>query len=1616
MASLGSAAAFLDAPEGGPVPTAPVAKPSAASFLDAPDAPRDVSLDERFSANFAEGHSNTLAGAMGLYLQAGAAARDRATEALVAIDNARSAGSDRGIAPPIYDAQNLGFGPATVEDPVGTALAKNEGKPIGEMLTERTEQLARADALKRQAAGEEMQRQRDFAEMPAATGVLGKTIATLGYLAGGGATPESLVPVGRAETFLGTLARGAAVNAATTAAADPIVQQAQVDVGTRKTYDPTQTLLSAAIGGVAGGVLNVAPEIISGLAKRVGAFLKKAPEAVTVEDVRATAPLMEDLDPKLRGALEANGILDAADPRYQEALDKLGPRLEARQAAAAALATPEGAARQADVNIEADAAAEAARKAAATPTAVDPAVAEAEAVQRAAAQRPPDVIPARQPPPEGRPQYSTVGEPPDAGTVPGLDAQRAQDAGVQRAFDQADLLRRRGQPASDGRPAGDYAAARAQREAAYAADQHIASISKRIGEDAPALVEWQFGVDHEAFSRMTDDARERLVAAAQKQVTAEAPAPTTLRTSDQALNIDEHGASYDPASRPQEAGRTTSQQPAENPGAPRQPTATELDTSGGKVGERPYARTATGTSDRPFVAEDSGSPTPEQARGFEEQARVRHFEERAKTEADLMRQWAERARADEAMRSKAGSAEQQQRKAESDAYSGQKAKDSFSNQAQPGADKRFATDQFGYVRSNKGGPIRFADQKQVAKWILNVGHKVSPDQVFEIANHPSGKGFTARERGRTEPPPETGEAPRQGAAEGPPGASATAGAADGEKPAAGALPAPEKGAAEAATAVQKSPKFYSNPLDPQAIKDLWGPVFRDVLGWAGKALDRQWDDLSRVMGALQGNMGHPVRSLADGFRTLFYANHSVLVSIASRYKVDGKPNPAILKLADMFFARPGRTDSLGTGRTFGEAVEMTTNVMQNRLAKALLPFRSMTAAEQDAALNQIGAKLRSGNIRDGATPIDTAAHAIRALLADHLKYLRAAGMDIGEAKNYFPRVVDMAKVLSDPKEFIARAKRLYIAEGADAAEAQKLAEAWHGRLLDNDLGFKADRNDFVTIGTGTGTRFEKSRTFSANADKILSGPDGFYLNNPAEALPSYIGSTVRRAEWVRRMGADLSKWQEIKAEIAASGAHEALDMIVPTIQSATGTFGTVRNKGGRMLVNFMRTWSNLRFLPKAAISAVAEPTAVALRSGNAIDAFRNYSMALRHVVSHLTGLPEGAKLEAARAFAEDIGAINGMVSDMLMAQRFGGDVPGELSHRLSNIYFKRTGLNLVTEAGRIATTSIARLFITRLAKDVAGATPRARSARFLLGELGVTPEQAEGFARWVVDKGGDFPDAAALADPKGFGEAYRTAALRFVNQTILSPKAAEKTRYAGHPWGSLFYALTSFNYSFAKNVVGRLAAITHTAVNPKSDLGPLDRLRLMQPLAMVPLLIGANDLVGQFRQWAFPNPARDPNKPPPSNVERLVADFSRTGMFGGLDPLVNIFSSARYQKEPAAAALGPLPGDLSQAFAKTISLWMKSNSENTQTAELNAARAYYNLFVMPALTAGVTFISPGLISAPAIQWFAAPTVREAVAKPVANALSSVFDSAAGGGSGRSSGRASGRSSGRSSGR
>lgn len=168
------------------------------------------------------------------------------------------------------------------------------------------------------------------------------------------------------------------------------------------------------------------------------------------------------------------------------------------------------------------------------------------------------------------------------------------------------------------------------------------------------------------------------------------------------------------------------------------------------------SRTGAGRGDRPF-REVKDDPNSEFFR--------RTAEERAAAEqADALRRLEEEWRAREAQRKQNQQQQQgQQRRGEGDAGARYRGAERSSNAAKEPESGRFRVDGDGFVMSDKGAPVFFSHQRDAGWWILRTGNKQSPDQVFQIANHPGGEGFTVQvTHTKDKPGGSSGEPPSSG--------------------------------------------------------------------------------------------------------------------------------------------------------------------------------------------------------------------------------------------------------------------------------------------------------------------------------------------------------------------------------------------------------------------------------------------------------------------------------------------------------------------------------------------------------------------------------------------------------------------------------------------------------------------------------------------------------------------------------------------------------------------------------------------------------------------------------------------------------------------------------------
>ena len=171
----------------------------------------------------------------------------------------------------------------------------------------------------------------------------------------------------------------------------------------------------------------------------------------------------------------------------------------------------------------------------------------------------------------------------------------------------------------------------------------------------------------------------------------------------------------------------------------------------------------------------------------------------------------------------------------------------------------------------------------------------------------------------------------------------------------------------------------------------------------------------------------------------------------------------------------------------------------------------------------------------------------------------------------------------------------------------------------------------------------------------------------------------------------------------------------------------------------------------------------------------------------------------------------------------------------------------------------------------------------------------------------------------------------------MMPSRAEKPTWAAHPVGGLVFSLMGYSYGFKKNVLDRGARLAVEGVKTKdpSLLLPAFALTLMAAFQ------GANDTF--LRPFLFGS-SYDFENETPTDLLLRIAD--RSGMTGALSPIINSIKGVRYDRDLSTSLLGPVVGGLTSQAQKFVELIGESNSDNTQTAERNAAAAFYDAVLL----------------------------------------------------------------------
>lgn len=745
--------------------------------------------------------------------------------------------------------------------------------------------------------------------------------------------------------------------------------------------------------------------------------------------------------------------------------------------------------------------------------------------------------------------------------------------------------------------------------------------------------------------------------------------------------------------------------------------------------------------------------------------------------------------------------------------------------------------------------------------------------------------------------------------------------------------------------------ILSNPI---------GTVTGDWKAWRAGAHDLARD----VTEALQGK--RPNRQTAAGTlaRWWFYSADGEYRAAIEKFN-----SPTMNFLADTFHAKAGGVQGLDrklatklgmkldSNATFDEAVTRKMSAELNQLSKILKPFD-----QDEDALDRIVDLVQRPSARR-SDPESKAASEIARQLASLHRYMKDNGVELGEIKSgYFPREIDTGKVLKNTDGFVEAATKAYRASGLGAKDAKEAADRWLTTVL-----FGGSGSPVRDSKPGTPS-FVQSRVLTKEADQILKD---FYQRDPKMVLGNYIARATKRAEIARRFGDNWKNWDNIEKQIRAEDPAAAgmLDLVRNYAATAAG----VRQDGVTGMVrsgaSMVRTITSVSLLEKSTFSSLAEAIMPAIRSGSVLELIPSLTTTLREFRRNLSAMPPSVAAE----LAADIGAVAGSGVNSLMAARFaGGDPLGRVQAKVLESYFRRIGLTQWTDSTRIASTERGAIFIRRLARDIGGMGLSRKSSRLYMGELGIPAGQMDEFVRFVNSMGDNLPTASDLNKAGEMGAAYRTALLRFVDQTVMRPSTTTRPRWASHPLGSVLFQLQAFSYAFSKNVMLRNLQLAKTAATPSADLNAYDRLLLAAPLLMLLPLLGLTQaLVGELRDWLFMDPERRAAQTTAAKVEKAI---SRAGFTGALDPYLQMITSARYSKDPLSTLTGPFLGVLGQGLG-AAQQWIGNNSPNTNAAERKMTEALYDVVWEPGWNILLGF-APGSPLTTAITMGFLPSLRD----------------------------------------
>tara|TARA_B100000902_G_scaffold260268_1_gene246497 strand:- start:2846 stop:10426 length:7581 start_codon:yes stop_codon:yes gene_type:complete len=595
---------------------------------------------------------------------------------------------------------------------------------------------------------------------------------------------------------------------------------------------------------------------------------------------------------------------------------------------------------------------------------------------------------------------------------------------------------------------------------------------------------------------------------------------------------------------------------------------------------------------------------------------------------------------------------------------------------------------------------------------------------------------------------------------------------------------------------------------------------------------------------------------------------NLLITTDTRFRQMG---PAGVAIADFFNLDPRTTSKAGRAGIITLKTRRA-NSMLNDVAKILGVedgwFYSTFNEEQKAILNE--AANDEIDTKDLTNP---QAVKVREYLQALYFELGLESMGVAERKNYFPRVIAVAEIASDPAKQ-AQLKKLLKGYNPKATDSQ-IQDAVQSLINKNNGDIEFTAKDEIEIGT-LQARKELYKNVPNKALMDLGLADA-----PEISLKKYFDKLALRYEFEQSGG--TQELDRLLSKLTPAQQEEARDMIdsmfgkIKPIQS-----GLLKKANDIGLTLNIVTLLGLTVI--ASLQDTAGPVLRARGTAKVSDVFG--------VIKDMIKSPQ----EAAD-IAREIGVIgvDAMSSFFVLAGE--QDFMSQSAKNVSDAWFRVTGLEAYTRFTRVFATGMGTRFLQNHARKAqAGDT----TSQLYLKELNVTAEEVLAWEKGKADK--------------ATREKVNESLAQFVDESIVRPNPAQRPQYANDPRYALVWQLKSFFYAYGKTIVFPTLKESHRGfVNNGAGAGVMPILLMagmLLPITMLGLEI--REAFKAFLAWVLPGVSPDDpgvnyfKTDDMSTGQYMTEIIDRSGMLGPASLALPVFlESHRYGNPFWVPPLGP---------------------------------------------------------------------------------------------------------------